>query len=252
MRFSVTHARVWLLAGCLLFAPVAQADKLRIAVASNFKHATQALIENFEDQSGHKVVVSYGSTGKHYAQILNGAPFDLFLAADVERPRLLEEQGLSTGEPRHTYAIGRLVLWFPGGDLPTTPEDLLQHGNFRHLAIANPRLAPYGAAAKQVLEKLGVWEQLGSILVRGENIAQTYQFVASGNADLGLVAAAQISDVDQPGSRWPIPAHWHAPIEQQVVQLTDNPAAAQLMTYLRSPEAMAIIRQSGYDTSDAE
>lgn len=229
------------------------AEELRVAIASNFKHASTELVERFELQTGHRVVVSFGATGKHFAQIYHGAPFDLFFAADAERPKRLEELGLTTGEPRYTYAIGRLVLWQPGADWGDTPESILRRGEFNHLAIANPRLAPYGVAAKQVLQQLGLWEQLKHKLVRGENIAQTYQFVGSGNADLGLVAAQnRATRSEQLGSSWQIPAHLHAPIEQQVVQLTDKKAAAQLMSFVQSPEALEIIRQYGYDTPDAQ
>jgi molybdate transport system substrate-binding protein len=163
------------------------AQEIRIAVASNFHRTMVDLIERYEARDGHRAVVIPGSSGKHYAQILNGAPFDVFFSADARRPELLEEQGRAVPGSRYTYALGRLVLWSVRSDLVDSGGTVLGHGSFRHLAIANERLAPYGAAAKDLLMARGLWERLASRIVRGENVAQAFQFVASGNAELGLI-----------------------------------------------------------------
>lgn len=226
------------------------ADEIRVAVASNFRPALAAAAERFQRSSGHEVVLIPGSTGKHYAQIVNGAPFDAFFAADAERPRRLEEERRSVPGSRFTYAIGRLVLWSPDADRVDPAGDVLKSDAFRHLAIANPELAPYGAAARSVLQALGQWETLGPKLVRGENIAQTFQFVISGNAQLGFVARSQLEAPGQAfgGSSWLPPQELYAPIEQQAVLLRETPAARSFMTFMRGEEARAIVRAYGYDS----
>lgn len=194
-----------------------------------------------------------GSTGKHSAQIQNGAPFDLFLAADVRHPELLERHGLAMPGSRFTYAIGHLVLWSPNTGYVDTSGDVLAQGGFRYLALANPELAPYGRAARETLESLGVWGQLDGRMVRGENVAQAFQFVASGNAELGLVALSQVERGGRatvPGSYWKVPPDLHRPIEQQAILLTDNDVARAFLEFLRNDEARAIIRQYGYTTPD--
>lgn len=236
--------------GCLLLLLIvsqALADTLRVAVASNFAEAIASLTDRFEIKTGHSVTVSLGSTGKQYAQIVNGAPFDLFLAADVERPRRLEDEGRAVPGTRFTYAIGELVIWAPGRERLDLPS-VLTSPAIRRIAIANPRLAPYGRAARESLEALGLWEAVRPRLVRGENIAQAFQFVYSGNADVGLIANAQLvaHARNAPGSRWPVPSELHGPIEQQGVLLRNTPAGRAFVDFLRSDAGRAAIRKAGY------
>jgi len=230
---------------------VASAGEASAAVASNFTKPMREIAAGFERKTGHKVVLSFGSTGKLYAQIHNGAPFDLFLAADNQAPARLESEGHGVAGSRFTYAIGRLVLWSARPGYVDQNGEVLQKGDFRHIAIANPKTAPYGAAARQVLEKMGLWAGIRPHIVQGENIAQTYQFIASGNAELGFIALSQIRDAGRAeGSRWDLPRELHDPIEQDVVLLQrgrDNPAARELLAYLQSDEARAIIASYGYD-----
>ena len=226
------------------------ADDIRIAVASNFAGAMQTLARKFEDRSGHKVVLSFASTGKHFAQIKHGAPFDAFFAADVRRPQLLEQEGLAVSGSRFTYAVGRLVLWSPKTDYVDSDGKVLEQRDFRFLAIANPRLAPYGEAARQVLESHSLWESLKERLVRGENINQAFQFVASGNAELGFVAYSQLRQTDAvlEGSYWEVPRDEYSPIEQHAVLLKDGAAARAFLEFVRGTEGSHIIRAHGYDT----
>jgi molybdate transport system substrate-binding protein len=232
----------------LLLSPPLAADEIRVAVASNFAEAMTALVSRFEEVSGHTVIPVYGSTGKHYAQIVNGAPFDAFLAADVERPKLLEEEGRVVAGSRFAYAVGRLVLWSPTGDRVDPEGQVLRQGQFRHLALANPELAPYGRAAEETLRAMGLWERLEPCLVRGENISQTYLFVSSGSTELGFVALSQVRHPDKPieGSSWIIPQKWHQPIEQQAVLLKDSKTARHFLEFIGSGEAKEIIRGFGY------
>ncbi|MGD8556780.1 MAG: molybdate ABC transporter substrate-binding protein [Chromatiales bacterium] len=225
-----------------------KAEEIHIAVASNFSATMRLLAERFEAQSDHRVILLPGSTGKHFAQIVNGAPFDAFFAADVKRPERLEAEGRIIPGSRFSYAIGKLVLWSPDPELVDGDGAVLESGTFRRLAIANPRLAPYGRAAQQFLESRGIRESLRPKLVRGENIGQAFQFVASGNAELGLVALSQLmqSGREPAGSRWQVPEKLHAPIEQQAVLLSDSAAAADFMRFAKSEPARAIIRDSGY------
>jgi molybdate transport system substrate-binding protein len=234
----------------LLAGPLAAADTLSLAVASNFSSTARVLAERFEAESGHRLRLAYGATGKHYAQIRHGAPFDLFLAADAERPRRLEAEGNAVAGSRFTYAIGQLALWSPQAGLVDPDGQVLSAGDFRHLAIANPRLAPYGLAARQVLERLQLWQGLQSRLVLGENIGQAFRFVHSGAAELGFVALSQIMAGGRPigGSHWRVPTAMYDPIEQQAVMLRDSPASRGFLDYLRSEPARAIIRAHGYQT----
>ena len=231
-----------------------RAEEVHIAVASNFTATMRMLAERFEQQSGHSVVLLPGSTGKHYAQIMNGAPFDAFFAADAERPALLEANGRIIPGSRFTYAIGKLVLWSPDPEFVDRDGAVLDRGTFRRLAIANPRLAPYGRAAQQVLEARELWQPLQPKLVRGENIAQAFQFIASGNAELGFVALSQLIQTggDMSGSWWQVPRHLHAPIEQQAVLLSNSIAALELMTFMKSEAAHAVIRGFGYGIPDVQ
>ena len=226
------------------------ADETHVAVASNFVPAMETLVRDFEAKTGHKVVLIPGSTGKQYAQIENGAPFDALFSADVERPQKLEADGMAIAGTRFTYAVGKLVLWSPKADYVDAEGAVLRSGDFRHLAMANPELAPYGLAAQQVLVSMGLWETLSPRIVRGENIAQAFQFVDSGNAELGFVAYAQVirPNAEAPGSFWPVPDSMHEPIEQQAVLLRENAAAQLLLEYVRSEEGLKTVHAFGYST----
>ena len=230
------------------------AGQVTVAVASNFTMPMKALAAQFRQQSGHQLTLAYGSSGKIFAQLNHGAPFDVFLSADQDKPLALELAGLTQAGSRFTYAIGALALWSPRPGGLLTSADVLKKDNGR-VAIANPKLAPYGAAAMTTLEGLGLYQQLGNKLVRGENIAQTYQFVASGNVAWGFVALSQVMQNGQlrEGSAWPVPVELHQPIRQDGVVLksaADNPAAADFVAFLKSDTARAMIRDFGYQTPE--
>ncbi|WP_227537895.1 molybdate ABC transporter substrate-binding protein [Marinobacter vulgaris] len=234
-------------------AATARAGEVRLAIATNFHDAAERLAAHFSETTGHSTRISYGSTGKLYAQIRHGAPFDAYLAADEERPHLMEREGSGVPGTRFTYAIGKLVLWSPDAEAFREPQALLEADTLRRLAIANPKTAPYGLAAKQTLEHLGLWKTLESRLVRGESIAQTFQFVATGNAKAGFVALAQLRDDHQGGARWEVPNTHHEPIAQQAILLDrgrSNEAARAWLNFLASAEAQDIIREYGYDIPD--
>ncbi len=224
------------------------AEIIRVAVASNFRTTMKELAQSFTNQTGHQVLISSGSTGKHYAQIKNGAPFDLFFAADVKTPKLLEEQGLTVANSRETYAIGRLVMWSPKKNLFSDDTAYLTNFSEGRIAIANPKHAPYGMAAKQVMQSLQVWHKLSPNLVRGENIGQTYQFVHSENAQLGFLAYAQVKHTRSSlnGSIWVIPQSHYQPIAQQAVLLTNNKVAQDFWEYVKSDTSRSIIANYGY------
>ncbi len=234
----------------LVVATSTAAEETRVAVASNFTDAIREVAGRFEQRNGHQITPVFGSTGKHYAQIKHGAPFHAFFAADVKRPRLLEEQGIGMPGSRFTYAIGKLVLWSPKANYVDPSGQVLKDGEFRYLALANPKHAPYGRAAQEVLEASGLWPRLQRKLVRGENIGQTFQFVKTGNAELGFIARSQLKRPGQPasGSSWAIPQGFYAPIEQQAILLKDNAAARDILTFVRGDEAKEIIRAYGYGT----
>lgn len=224
----------------------------RVAVASNFADAARQLAAAYGRQSGHRIEVSAASTGKLYAQIRSGAPFDVLLSADAETPRMLVEEGLADGDTLHDYAIGRLMLWSRDPARVKDGEALLRRGAIERLAIANPDLAPYGAAARESLDYLRRWEELQPKLVLGENVGQAAQFVVSGAAPLGLLPRSLVQEARRthPGSGWEIPASWHAPIMQSAVLLQRgerNPAARGFLKYLQSPAARQRIRAFGYD-----
>ena len=227
-----------------------QAEEALVAVASNFVATLKRLQPEFEQAKDHKVHLVSGSTGKLYAQIVRGAPFDVFLAADQERPRLLEESGLTVPASRFTYARGRLVLW--SADAHVVGEGgvtTLRTANFRNLAIANPQIAPYGTAAREVLGALGLLELLQARLVMGENVGQAFAFVATGNAEIGLVALSSVQQGEFGGSRWYVPKDLHSPIRQDAVLLAEgasNPAAREFMDYLNSEEFQRSILAFGY------
>ena len=228
----------------------ARAGEVHVAVAANFTAPMEKIVPLFEAETGHKALLSFGSTGKFYAQIRNGAPFEVLLAADDATPEKLEREGRGAG--RFTYAVGRLALWSRQAGLVDAQGAVLRSGRFARLAVADPKLAPYGAAAYETLGKLGLLETLRPKLVQGENIAQAYQFVATGNAQLGFVALSQVQAGGRlkDGSAWIVPAAMHAPIRQDALLLgkgKDNPAAAALMRYLRGDKARALIRSYGYD-----
>lgn len=230
----------------------ATAGDVRVAVAANFASPMKAIAAAFEKSTGHKAVLSFGSTGKFYAQIKSGAPFDVFLAADVTTPARLEQEGDGVRGSRFTYAVGKLVLWSAKVNFVDGQGEILKKGSFEHIALASPKLAPYGAAAIETLEKLGLGETLRSKFVQGENIAQTYQFVATGNADLGFVALSQVylDGKLKAGSGWIVPANLHAPIRQDAVILSgagNDPAARSLVEFLKGEKARAIIKSHGYE-----
>jgi molybdate transport system substrate-binding protein len=232
-----------------LLPTVGQTETVQLAVAANFTDVTQKIVPLFEQQTGHTIKVSFGSTGKLYAQIVHGAPFDVFLAADKVRPRRLEEEGQVVAGSRFTYARGRLVLWSADAHLFKDGESFLRQGKFHRLAIANPLTAPYGAAAQQVLQQLGIWEAVSAKLVRGDSIAQTFQFTATGNAELGLLAASQVKAWPQPGSIWSIPEEFYQPISQQAVLLkrgAQNAAAQAFLQFLQGKKARTMIQDFGY------
>ena len=226
----------------------AAADEIRVAVAANFASTMNELVRLFERSTGDKVLVSSGSTGAHYAQIRNGAPFEVFFAADVRRPKLLEDEGVAIPGSRFTYAVGRVALWSRQPNLVDSEGRVLENGSFRHLAIANPDLAPYGAAARAILERRGLWQPLQDRIVRGQDIGQTFSFVYSGSAELGFVAYSQLLHPGRPvvGSYWLVPQDLNPPIKQQAVLLKDVPAARRFLDFVKSDEAKAVIQGFGY------
>ena len=241
-----------LLALGLVFASGAIADEVKVAVAANFTAPIQALAPEFEKATGHKLVASFGATGQFYAQINNGAPFNVFLSADDTTPAKLEGEGASVPGSRFTYAIGSLVLWSADASYLDGTDAALKAGQFKHLSIANPKAAPYGLAATQVLDKLGLGEAVKAKLVEGQNITQAHQFVSTGNAELGFVALSQVYKDGKlsSGSAWIVPGELHEPIRQDAVILNkgaDNPAAAALVEFLKGPQAARIIEAYGYN-----
>jgi molybdate transport system substrate-binding protein len=241
------------IAGLIFASSNLHADDVSVAVASNFTGAINRLAPEFERATGNKLVVSFGATGKFYAQIKNGAPFDVLLSADDETPRKLEKDGLGIAGTRFTYAVGQLVLWSPKKDLIDDKGEVLKRGGFQHLAIANPKTAPYGAAAEQVMRKLGVWSSLQPKLVQGESITQAFLFASSGNAALGFVALSQVRALpaEQTGSYWIVPREMHDPLRQDAVVLkpgADKPAARALLEFLRSAKAKSVMEDLGYAT----
>lgn len=243
----------WLLSlTALLFGVSAQAAEVNVAVAANFTAPMNAIAAEFARDTGHQAKLSFGSSGKFYAQIRNGAPFHAFLSADDETPARLEQEGLTVAGSRFTYAIGTLVLWSAQGGVVDAKGDVLRTGRFNKLAIANPRFAPYGRAAVEVLTGMGLLDSLTPRFVQGENIAQTWQFVSTGNAELGFVALSQVMRDGRisGGSAWIVPSKLHTPIRQDAVILAvgkGNVAAAALMSYLKGDKAKAIMQSYGYE-----
>jgi molybdate transport system substrate-binding protein len=240
------------LAAALLLSFAAHAGEVQVAVAANFAAPMEKIAAGFAADTGHKAVVATGSTGKFYTQIKNGAPFEVLLAADDETPKKLEADGLAVAGSSRTYAIGKLALYSTRPGYVDAQGEVLKKGSFQHLALANPKLAPYGAAAMQTLKALGLEQALAPRIVQGENIAQAWQFVATGSAELGFVALSQISNPAQPaaGSWWIVPASLYTPIRQDAVLLKKGEgqaAAAALLEYLKSDKARALIRSFGYE-----
>jgi molybdate transport system substrate-binding protein len=231
--------------GLSLFSS-ARADEVKVAVAANFTAPMKEIAEGFERITGHRALLSFGSTGKLYAQIIHGAPFAIFLAADQKRPKLLEREGKASG--RFTYATGKLVLWSAKPGFVDNEGKVLAKGGFSHLAIANPKTAPYGAAAMEILNRQGRSTELSSRLVRGDSISQAHQFVATGSAELGFIALSQV--VLRPaGSLWEVPQSFYTPIRQDAVLLdrgAEEPAALALIDYMKTPAVRALIERFGY------
>ncbi|MGB7501604.1 MAG: molybdate ABC transporter substrate-binding protein [Azonexus sp.] len=242
--------RLSLLLSLLAIATV-HADEVQVAVAANFTGPMQVIAPLFERDTGHKAVLSFGATGKFYAQIVNGAPFEVLLSADDETPARLVKEGHGVASSPFTYAIGTLVLWSAKPDFVDGKGEVLKKADFKHLAIANPKTAPYGAAAMQTMDKLGVTDNLKPRFVQGENISQTQQFVSTGAAELGFVAFSQVIKNGKigSGSGWIVPGKFYDPIRQDAVVLAkgkDKAAAVALMNYLKTPKVKAIVESFGY------
>lgn len=247
-RFKLIGLALFGAALTLAAAPALAADA-QVAVAANFTEPAKEIAAAFKAKTGHTATLSFGASGQFYTQMAHGAPYEVFLSADAERPKKAEDEGLAVKGTRYTYAFGRLVLYSKTPGLVDAKGAVLKSDRFAKLAIADPAAAPYGAAAIQTMRKLGVYDALAPRIVKGSSITQAYQYVATGNAELGFVALSQV--IDEPGgSRWVVPAADHAPIEQQAVLLKTgekNPAARAFVTFLKSPAAIAIIKRYGYE-----
>lgn len=234
-----------------LLMELAMADELQVAAAANFTSALKRISTSFSQESGHKLMISYGSTGKLYAQIINGAPFEVFLSADQEYPKKIVNKKMGFNESIYTYAIGKLVLWSPKENVVDSRGELLTKMNYKHLSISNPKLSPYGKAAQEVLEKKLGWKKVEGLLVFGENINQAHQFINSGSAELGFVSLSQIIVNGKiQGSYWVVPKQLYSPIKQDVVILEkgkNSQAAQDFLKFLKSDKAKAIIKEFGYD-----
>ncbi len=246
-----TFSRTIIALALLLFGQASWAATVLVAVASNFSKPMTEIAAEFEKATGHSAKLSFGSSGKFVSQMENGAPFEVFLSADDEKPLNLEQAGLAVTGTRFTYALGTLVLWSATSGYVDAQGKILVTGGFKHLALADPKLAPYGAAAVDVLKGLNLQDKLSPLFVLGENIAQTHQFISTGNAELGFVALSQVIENGRiaTGSGWIVPSDRHAPIRQDAVLLSkgaENPAASALLDYLKSAPALAIIEKYGY------
>lgn len=242
--------RVFLVAAgafILSAAPPASAGQVQVAVAANFTAPAKEIAAAFKDKTGDDAALSFGASGQFYAQIQQGAPFQVFLSADADRPKAAVDAGLAVAGSRFTYAIGKLVLWSKSLDV-SKGDEALKAGAFAKLAIANPKSAPYGAAAVETMTKLGVYEAIQPKIVQGNSIAQAFEFVDTGNAELGFVALSQLANVTA-GSRWLAPQTLYAPIRQDAVLLktgADDQTAKAFLAFLKGPEARAIIEKYGY------
>jgi molybdate transport system substrate-binding protein len=254
-----TFPRTVIVFALLLFGQTSWAATVLVAVAANFSKPMTEIAAEFEKSTGHSAKLSFGSSGKFVSQIENGAPFEVLLSADEKSPQKLEQAGLAVPNSHFTYALGKLVLWSATPGYVDDQGKILSTGGFKHLALADPKLAPYGAAAVDVLKGLNLQDKLQPLFVLGENIAQTYQFISTANAELGFVALSQVIQFDSAhhgengkistGSGWIIPDDRHAPIRQDAVLMTkgaENPAAPALLDYLKSAPALAIIEKYGY------
>jgi molybdate transport system substrate-binding protein len=245
--------RLFALLLLLTFSLSGQAATVLVAVASNFTKPMTEIAEAFKKATDHEASLSFGSSGKFVAQIENDAPFEVFLSADEKNPKKLEESGKGVASSRFTYAIGKLVLWSAKPGLVDDQGQVLSKGGFKHLALADPKLAPYGLAAEEALKNLGLLDKLQPLFVLGDNISQTQQFISSGNAELGFIALSQVIDKDgnvSEGSGWIVPNNLHNPIRQDAILLNKgepNPAALAVLQFLKSPEALAIIKKYGYN-----
>ncbi|WP_027852323.1 molybdate ABC transporter substrate-binding protein [Marinobacterium litorale] len=247
MRINTAFKAI-LVSGPLATGAQVSAGEVQAAVAANFTAAAKEIAARFEQDTGHTVELSFASTGKLYAQIINGAPFDVFLAADAARPEKLVSDGQAVTDSLFTYAVGQLVLWSAGDSTIDDDGSVLKDKSLERLAIANPKTAPYGAAAVEAMEAMGLWEHYQSTTVRGDSIAQTYQMAYSGAVPAAMVARAQIA-LDSTGSSWLIPQSLYSPIRQQAVLLSasaDNEAATAWMDYLKGDSAREIIQRYGY------
>lgn len=236
----------------LMSSAFARADEVQVAVAANFTAPMQQIAPEFEKATGHKAVASFGATGKFYAQIKNGAPFEILLSADDETPTKLAKEGAAVADSQFTYARGKLVLWSAKPDVVDDKGEVLRKAGFDHIALANPKLAPYGAAAVEAMKALAVHDALAPKFVTAENIGQTFQFVKSGNAALGFIALSQVTKDNKltEGSAWLVPANLYQPIRQDAIVLDKGkgkPAAEALMKFLQGDQAKAVIRSYGYD-----
>ncbi|MCK9397795.1 MAG: molybdate ABC transporter substrate-binding protein [Methylobacter sp.] len=244
-----------IIAWLIFLAPATWAATTLVAVASNFTKPMTEIAEAFEKATGHSAKLAFGSSGKFVSQLENGGPFEVFLSADDKSPIKLEQSGLAVAGSRFTYALGKLVLWSATPGFVDDQGQVLSKGGFKHLALADPKLAPYGAAAVEVLKNRGLFDKLQPMFVQGENIAQTHQFISTGNAELGFIAFSQVIDNGKiaGGSGWIIPKDLYKPIRQDAILLktgAENPAAPALLEFLKSPEALAIIRKYGYGLAE--
>ncbi|MDG2048865.1 MAG: molybdate ABC transporter substrate-binding protein [Myxococcota bacterium] len=251
---SANKFAYWILLIGMSFSQPARSDSVRVAVATNFLSTAEALAPGFESSTGHRVILASGSTGQLFAQIQSGAPFEILLAADQVTPARLEQAGLAVVDSRFVYAIGQLILWSPRADSPIRqgPEGLLDP-RVRHVALANPRLAPYGFAARTTLERLGLWTSLEDKIVFAQNVAQAFSLLASGAADAGFIAKTQrkTSPAAAGGVGWPVPPSLHSPIIQEAVLLKageTQASARAFLDYLQSEPARRRIREAGYET----
>ena len=245
------QVRIVALFASLVFSCQALAEQVQVAVAANFTAPLQAIAAEFEKDTGHSVLASFGATGQLYAQIQHGAPFEVLLSADESTPAKLDSEGLGVSGSRFTYAVGSLVLWSAKPGYLDGSDAALKANQYRHLAIADPKTAPYGLAATQVLDKLGLTDAVQGKLVTGQSIAKALHFIATGNAELGFVALSQVYQDGQlsSGSAWIVPAELHSPIRQDALILKKgehNPAAAALTEYLKGEKAAKIIKSYGY------
>jgi molybdate transport system substrate-binding protein len=247
MRFAKLVQFAVGIATLVLTSTNVPAAQTNVAVAANFTEAAKEIAAAFKAKTGHEAVLSFGATGQFYTQITQGAPFQVLLSADETRPKKLVDDGLAVSDSRFTYAIGKLVLWSKTPGL-VKGEETLKTASFAKLSICNPVAAPYGAAAIETMKSLKVMDQLQPKLVEGATITQTYQFVETGNAELGFVALSQLTGPEA-GSRWLVPQQLYSPIRQDAVLLKSgatNEAASRFIAFLRSPEARAIIERYGY------